>query len=427
MNALVIGAAVSGRAVARLLADDAVEVRIYDADSRAVAGLEELGFDVHSGEWSDRYLEGVELVVTSPGVPEHAGPILGAQAAGLPVWSELEAGWRKLGAPVVAVTGTNGKTTVTRLIADILKAAGIRSVAAGNIGTPLSAVAGNPWDVVVVEASSFQLRFIEDFHPEVAVVLNIAPDHLDWHGSFEAYRDAKARILENQSPEDAVVFDGDDEGAVGLVTGAAGRAIAVSGSRRLAAGGVEDGKIWIRDRSIDAPRDLDAAFGLDIVAAAVAALEVGANHSAAEAALAEFIPEPHRRTVVAHAEGVTWVDDSKATNPHAALASIAGYPSVILIAGGRTKGLDPRPLVTAPGVKAVIAIGEACSMLAEAGGARVAVADGMKEAVDLAREKSEPGDTVLLAPGCASFDMFESYAARGDAFADAVLEKWSAP
>jgi UDP-N-acetylmuramoylalanine--D-glutamate ligase len=427
LNALVIGAAVSGRAVARLLADDAVEVRVYDADPRAVAGLEELGFDVHSGEWSDRYLEGVELVVTSPGVPEHAGPIMGAQAAGLPVWSELEAGWRKLGAPVVAVTGTNGKTTVTRLIAAILNAADIRSVAAGNIGTPLSAVAGSPWDLVVVEASSFQLRFIEDFHPEVAVVLNIAPDHLDWHGSFEAYRDAKARILENQSPEDAVVFDGDDEGAVGLVAGAASRPFAVSGSRRLAAGGVEDGKIWVRDRAIDGPRDLDAAFGLDIVAAAVAALEVGANHSAAEAALAEFTPEPHRRTVVAHVEGVTWVDDSKATNPHAALASIAGYPSVVLIAGGRTKGLDPRPLATAPGVKAVIAIGEAGSTLAEAGGARVAVADGMKEAVDLAREKSEPGDTVLLAPGCASFDMFESYAARGDAFADAVLETRSAP
>jgi UDP-N-acetylmuramoylalanine--D-glutamate ligase len=336
LNALVIGAAVSGRAVARLLADDAVEVRVYDADPRAVSGLEELGFDVHSGEWSDRYLEGVELVVTSPGVPEHAGPIMGAQAAGLPVWSELEAGWRKLGAPVVAVTGTNGKTTVTRLIAAILNAADIRSVAAGNIGTPLSAVAGSPWDLVVVEASSFQLRFIEDFHPEVAVVLNIAPDHLDWHGSFEAYRDAKARILENQSPEDAVVFDGDDEGAVGLVAGAASRPFAVSGSRRLAAGGVEDGKIWVRDRAIDGPRDLDAAFGLDIVAAAVAALEVGANHSAAEAALAEFTPEPHRRTVVAHVEGVTWVDDSKATNPHAALASIAGYPSVVLIAGGRT-------------------------------------------------------------------------------------------
>lgn len=422
MNTLVVGAAVSGRAVARLLADEATQVGIYDADPTALAGLEEIGFDVHSGEWSDRYLKGVELVVTSPGVPEHAGPISGARTAGVPVWSELETAWRRLEAPVVAVTGTNGKTTVTGLINDILTAAGMRSVAAGNIGTPLSAVVGEPWDVVVIETSSFQLRFIEDFHPAVAVVLNVAPDHLDWHGSFEAYRDAKARILENQSPEDAVVFDADDKGAVGLVAGAAGRAFPVSGSRRLAAGGAEGGKIWVGDRAIDGPADLDATFRLDIVAAAVAAVEAGADDSAIEAALAEFTPELHRRTVIAHIDGVTWVDDSKATNPHAALASIAGYDSVVLIAGGRTKGLDPSPLTTAPGVKAVIAIGEASSMLAEAGGDRVVVAAGMKEAVGLARERSEAGDTVLLAPGCASFDMFDSYAARGDAFADAVLK-----
>lgn len=427
MNALVLGAAVSGRAVARLLSDDFTEVRIYDVDPAAVAGLEELGFDVHSGAWNDRYLAGVELVVTSPGVPEHARPIKGAQTAGVPIWSELETAWRRLESPVVAVTGTNGKTTVTRLINDILNAADMRSVAAGNIGTPLSAVVGESWDAVVIEASSFQLRFIEDFHPDVAVVLNVAPDHLDWHGSFESYRGAKARILENQSPEDAVVFDADDKGAVELVAGAAGRALAVSGSRRLAAGGAEGGKIWVGERAIDGPVDLDAAFGLDIAAAAVAAIEAGADDSAIEAALAEFTPELHRRTVIARVDGVTWVDDSKATNPHAALASIAGYESVVLIAGGRTKGLDPRPLATAPGVRAVIAIGEAGSMLAEAGGNRVVAAAGMKEAVALAREKSEVGDTVLLAPGCASFDMFESYAARGDAFADAVLEKGSTP
>ena len=359
-KALVLGAAVSGNPAARLLSRLGVEADIYDRRPDPLALLREDGYGVHSGEWNARHLREVDLVVTSPGVPEHAAPIQDALAAGIPVWSEIELGARNLAVPIVAVTGTNGKTTVTRLVTEMLTASGLAAASAGNIGDPLTGLvlAGMDetvhWDVVVVEASSFQLRFIDEFHPAVAVILNVAPDHLDWHGTFDAYLAAKANIWRNQTGDDVIVFDAADPGAQRAVTGASSRAIEVKG---------ED------------------PYELDVAAAAAAARAAGATDEGIEAAVARFEPDPHRRTVVGEWGGVTWVDDSKATNPHAAVASAAAYDSVVLIAGGRNKGLDLAPLPHVATVRHTFAIGEAAAELAASGGDRVTELSTLEDAV----------------------------------------------
>lgn len=418
MRHLVLGAGVSGVAATRLLRRHGGEVVVFDERAEALAELHEESLEMHSGEWRRDYLKGVTRVICSPGFAEHSPPITDALAAGIEVLSELELGWQHTTVPVVAVTGTNGKSTTTQLIADMAAAAGVTAVAAGNIGTAMSDVAEADHALIVVEASSFQLRFIDTFAPRVAVILNVAPDHLDWHGSFTAYAAAKARIVENLVPGDALVFDVDDSGAAAIAA-TTDPALAVSGRRRAEAGGVASGSLWVGDDAI-AIGPIDAAFGVDLAAAAVAATRMGIGLDAVAAAASAFRPAPHRRTIVADVGGVRWVDDSKATNPHAAMASIAAYDSVILIAGGRNKGLDLSPLATAPTLRRMIAIGESAAELAAAAPAIVTTAESLKEAVAVAGALAAPGDTVLLAPGCASFDQFESYAARGDAFAAAV-------
>jgi UDP-N-acetylmuramoylalanine--D-glutamate ligase len=424
MTALVIGAAVSGRAAAALLRTSGETVVVYDADPAAVRGV--AADRVHGGAWDRSLLDGVDTVVTSPGVPEHAPPIQDSLNAGIPLWSELELGFRHVEAPIAAVTGTNGKTTVTDLAARMLQASGLRAAAVGNIGDPLSAVAGEPWDALAVEASSFQLRFVDTFHARVAVLLNLAPDHLDWHGSFQAYATAKARILERQTDDDLVVFDADDPGAVTAVVGVrAARRLPVSGLALPAGGwGPVDDLLVLGDLKIPLetmPRT-DAVMLVDVAAAAAAARHLGATADGIREAATGYAAGPHRRQVVGVWDGVTWIDDSKATNPHAALAAIRDHDSVVLIAGGRNKGLDVSSIPLEPNLRLVVAIGEAASELAGAGGP-VKVADSLEEAVAIADETARPGDTVLLAPGCASFDMFRSYAERGERFAAIVRSR----
>ena len=423
MTALVIGAAVSGRAAASLLRARGQKVVVYDRDPATLAGVEA---DVaHGGEWDRSFLDGVDLVVPSPGVPEHAPPVADSLEAGLTIWSELELGYRHAGLPVMAVTATNGKTTITEAAAAMLNASGIRAAAVGNIGDPLSAVDPTRWDVLVVEASSFQLRFVDSFHASAAVLLNVAPDHLDWHVTMERYVAAKQRVLERQTGSDIVVFDADDPGAVTAVGPARARLVPVSGSRRPAGGWGRDGDSLRVGDAVVPLADLgrsDAAFIVDLAAAAAGAMHLGASAAAVAAVAHTYRPGGHRRQLVGSWDGVAWVDDSKATNPHAAIAAIRAYPSVVLIAGGRAKGLDVAPLAGETNVRALIAIGEAATaLLAVAPGAKVAVT--MEEAVALADAAARPGDTVLLAPGCASFDMFSSYADRGDRFAAAVLTR----
>lgn len=420
MRVLVIGAAASGRSAAALLTSQGDRVVLYDSDPGALAGVEaDLAW---GGTWDRGLLAGVDLVVTSPGVPEHAPPLVDALAAGLTVWSELELGFRAAGLPVMGVTATNGKTTITELAAAMLTASGIRAAAVGNIGVPLSGVDREAWDVLVVEASSFQLRFVESFHAKVAVLLNVAPDHLDWHGTMERYVAAKQRILERQTGGDLVVHDADDAGAVAAVASAFAPRMPVSGFRLpRGGGGVADGVLHVGALSLplDGLARQDPVFVVDVAAAAAGALHFGADPEAVASAARDYRPGSHRRQEVGTWDGIAWVDDSKATNPHAALAAIRSYPSVVLIAGGRAKGLDISPLAIEPSVRAVVAIGESAPVLLSASD-RAVPAASIEEAVAVADRLAQPGDTVLLAPGCASFDMFHSYGERGDRFAAAV-------
>ncbi|MFP5331852.1 MAG: UDP-N-acetylmuramoyl-L-alanine--D-glutamate ligase [Acidimicrobiia bacterium] len=417
MRTLVLGGGVSGQAAARLAVRSGHRVVLYDQTPVAAPD----GVGTVFGSWDPLTLEGIDLVVASPGFGERSAPITDALEAGVEVIGEVEFAWRRFDRPTVAVTGTNGKTTVTGLVADMLAASGMNAPALGNIGDPLSDWTDRPPDVLVLEMSSFQLRFVDRFHCQVAVVTNVAEDHLDWHGSVAGYRAAKARIVERHTESDTVIYDALDPGATDLAARSAGSkvAIAVDGSRPL--GIVDDELRWseatvpVGSLGVD-----DPLFLTDLALAGEAALRMGARPEAVTGVAKGFAPGPHRRTVVAEARGVRWIDDSKATNPHAALASIASFSSVVLIAGGLAKGLDVRPLATAPGVRKVIAIGEAAPALLEAAGDRGHRAGSMEEACRLANQFARPGDVVLLAPGCASYDMFESYAARGDAFAAAA-------
>jgi UDP-N-acetylmuramoylalanine--D-glutamate ligase len=431
-RALVIGLGRSGQAVARhLLARGSSVAAVDDApgdDARAAAAaLGVLLVERPSVEALANLVVRADLVVPSPGVPA-SHPVYGlAKAAGVPVRGEVELASRWSICPLVAVTGTNGKTTVTSLVAEMLAASGIPSIAAGNIGLPLSdAVANEDLKVVVAEVSSFQLAFAESFRPVVAVWLNLAPDHLDWHGNVDAYVAAKARIWAKQGPSDVAVVNADDPVVMAQAASAPSRIVTFGTSPARADYSVVDG--WLHGpvgplvevaalaRSL--PHDIANAL-----AASAAALAAGATVDGVRVALSAFAPLPHRLALVAYADGVRWYDDSKATNPHAAVAAVRGFESVVLIAGGRNKGLDMSELAeVANRVRAVVAIGEAAPQVAAAFDGRVPVlpAESMRAAVAEAADAARPGDVVLLSPGCASFDWYRSYAERGDDFASAV-------
>ena len=424
MRILVLGAGVSGRAAASLARRRGHAVTVYDEADLDPTALLDLGVGLVSGGWDGILLDGVDVVVASPGFSERSLPLVETMEAGVPIWSEIEFAWRALdGRPVVAVTGTNGKTTVTGLTAEMLEASGIAAVAAGNIGTAFSDVVEADWEVAVVEVSSFQLRFIDRFHPRAAAILNIAADHLDWHGSVQSYAAAKARIFERQEPADLLVYDADDEGASAAASRAASVLHPVSARRRPPGGsGVSEGRLHLPGVSVPLEElgSIDPAHVVDLAVAAVLALDQGAEPGAVSQVIREFRPGSHRRTPVRTVGGVVYVDDSKATNPHAALAAIDAYESVVLIAGGLAKGLDLAPLARMPNVKAVVGLGTAGPELVAAAPAEGHLAASMGEAVQLAASLAAPGDTVLLAPGAASFDQFRSYAERGEAFAAAV-------
>ena len=419
MRTLILGAAVSGAAAAGLAAHLGYEVSIYDGSSESTIPLRGKGYAVHSGAWADHLLSDIDLVVASPGFPGHAAPIQHALALGIEVISELEFGARHLTTPYVAVTGTNGKTTVTNTITDMLIESGIAAVSAGNVGLPVSGLVDTSAAVVVLEASSFQLRFIDRFHPVAAGIINIAADHLDWHGSVSAYAHAKARIFENMSANDLVVYGVDDPGAAEVVASAECRTTGVSGVVVSESGiGPVNGSLQIHGKQFPIPTT-DPSWVTDLGIAAVMAASVGATDGGIAAVLAGFTPGPHRRRTVGTRNGITWIDDSKATNPHAARAAAEAYTSVVLLAGGRNKDLDLSTI--APGsVRHVVAFGEAAPSIAAVVGTPVSVAGDLAEAVEVAGRIAVTGDTVLLAPGCASFDEFDSYASRGDRFAALV-------
>lgn len=425
---LILGAGVSGLAAARLALRKGMSVTIYDADPSPEAA--KLGVGVAGGEWDPILLGGIDLVIASPGFSERSAPVVDVLESGIPIWSEIEFATRYIDIPIAGVTGTNGKTTVTEATSAMLDASGLDAPATGNIGVPLSDFAERPYDALVVEVSSFQLRFTEEFHPQAAAITNVALDHIDWHGSAHSYRQAKARIYANQTEEDLLVYDSDDEGASMLASSAVATLFPVSGTRIPEGGGGFDGRNLVVDDVVIDVNELesqDPTHLVNLACASALALRLGASTDGVARGAIDFHPGVHRRTVVAEALGVRWINDSKATNPHAALASIrAARGPVVLIAGGLSKGIDLDPLTREENVKMLIGIGEAGPELVEGAGDRGRLAGTLEIAVEVAANAAEPGDTVLLAPGCASFDQFSSYGARGDRFTELVLDRTGA-
>jgi len=438
---LVLGLAKTGAETAAVLRSEGIDVTVVEerpTNSEYEVRTRAAGTTVLTGAPADGWdalVAGFSLVVPSPGVrPDHAA-LAAAHRAGVPVRSEIEIAAERIVAPIVAVTGTNGKTTVTALITAMLDASGSRAIAAGNIGTPLIHYAGaapaTGVDVVVAEVSSFQLEFTERFHPKVAVLLAVADDHLDWHGSFAAYRSAKAKVFAAQSAGDLLVYDADDPVASALAATAPSRTVAVSlDPARVDAARVVDGAL--RDVDGDTLADvasLPRALPHDLsnsLAAATAALAVGATRDGVRAALSTFRTMPHRVALVGEARGVRYYDDSKATNPHATAHAIAGFDSVVLLAGGRNKAVDLTVLAAdLDRIRSVVAFGEAAPEVerAFAGKRPVVRADSMHAVVRLAAGAAQPGDVVLLSPACASWDWYAGgYEARGDDFAAEVAQ-----
>ena len=402
-RALVAGVARSGRAAALALARRGVEVVAADRSPRADAeGLAEAGVELHLGTEEESLLHGVELLVKSPGVPTESPLPVAARARGVPIWSEVELGWRLLrGNPLVGVTGTNGKTTTTELLGAIFRAAGRPVEVAGNVGTPLTEVAeraeAGTW--IVCELSSFQLEDVHELACEIAVLLNLEPDHLDRHGTFEAYRDAKLRIFERA--RQAIV-----PRALGLP------GIAFSG-----------------DDALPAEPLIPGAHNRENAAAAAAAAHAAGIDAAAIAeALRTFPGVAHRLELVRELRGVRYVNDSKATNTAAARRGVAAYEAPIrLILGGSLKGEDfvsfARELPE--NVRSIELIGEAADALAsalDAVGRAYERAGDLPTAVARAACIAQRGDVVLLSPACASYDQFANFEQRGETFRRLVEE-----
>ena len=434
---LVVGLGASGFSSARALDGLGAVVKVTEGGESAAVqeraeALRALGVEVEIGGHDMDALD-ADLAVLSPGIPPTAPVISALTEAGIEMVSEVELAFRLARCDFLAVTGTNGKTTTTSLLASMLAEGGWPTVAAGNIGYPLvDAVASMPADgAIAVEVSSFQLATIQRFRPRVAVLLNIAEDHTDWHGSFESYAAAKARIIENQLADDVFVPNRDDPEAMRVAAGAPGRVAPFSATRppdaSIATGIVDRHIVWHRTHLLATDElPVSGVAGIeDAAAAATAALEYGVDQRAVTRALRSFRPLHHRLEVVAIAGGITYIDDSKATNPHATLTAVRGLEDVVLIAGGRSKGIDLTSLkAAAPPVTAVVALGEAAPELERVfeGVVPVDVVTSMDEAVARARSLVGPGGSVLLSPGCASLDMYESYAQRGEDFARAVGE-----
>ena len=468
---LVAGARVTGRAILAALTPLGARATLTDDSPSALTAFAQNGVAVIDPANAAEKIAEFDLVVTSPGLPPTAPVLVAATAAGVPVWGDVELAWRldnsgRYGPPRrwLVVTGTNGKTTTTSMLHAMLVAAGRRALLCGNIGEPVLDVLDQPAELLAVELSSFQLHWAPSLRPEAGVVLNVAEDHLDWHGTIDAYARDKARVLDGR----VAVVGLDDPVAAGLLPTAAAP---VRVGFRL--GEPARGELGVRDGVL-----VDNAFGeqlalaetasipvagpvgvLDALAAAALARAVDAPPHAIADALAAFRVGRHRAEVIAIVDGVTYVDDSKATNPHAAQASITAYPRVVWIAGGLLKGASVDELVTAvanrlvgavligrdrtlirdalsrhaPDVPIVeLATGEDSGVPGQIESAvnhvtRVVDVSGrpvsdavMAAVVDAARGLADPGDTVLLAPAGASFDQFSGYGQRGDAFASAV-------
>lgn len=417
MRSLILGTSLRGLAdVARISVSEGAEVVVYDAEAPEpppdLTGLVE----VLPCEWQSSFLDGIDRVITSPWFAETRPPLDTAIRRGIEIITEAGFGLERIDTPFVAITGTNGKSTVTELVTEMLTASGIRAEGAGNLGRPVSSMTDTDAAVLVLELSSYQLRFLGDAVPSAAALLNIAPDHLDWHGSFERYVEAKARVFAGMEDDAVLAFNADDPVVVSTVATAGCRLVPCSGTRVPADGnGFDGGHLVASGAEFSAPTT-DPSFLFDLVAACTVAFAAGASAEGVQSAIDAFQPGAHRRQVVHTSDGIVWIDDSKATNPHATAAAVAALKPVVLLVGGQNKGLDLTSLGSLEGVTNLIAFGEVGPSVVEGARESVRVVDTLEDAVNVARAVADAGDTVLLSPGCASFDAFDSYAERGDAF-----------
>jgi UDP-N-acetylmuramoylalanine--D-glutamate ligase len=464
LRVTVAGLGVSGVPAAKVLHDLGARVTVVNATAgerqlAEAAELEALGIAVRLGDGTqarpsaaDHLPEGTELVVTTPGWKPSSPLFTAAAEAGVEVWGDVELAWRLRGpgaAPWLAVTGTNGKTTTTRMLAAILEAGGARTAAVGNIGVSLfDVVLGKQeYDVLAVELSSYQLHWAPGIRPHSATVLNLAPDHLDWHGSMAAYAADKGRVYHGNRV--ACVYNAADPETERLVREAdveeGCRAVGFTlNAPRPSELGVVDGilvdRAFVPDRQRTAQElaevgDVRPAAPHNVanaLAAAALARAYGVEPAAVREGLRAFRPDAHRIAEVATLDGVTYIDDSKATNTHAAEASLTAYDSVVWLAGGLAKGavFDDLAARTAGRLRAAVLFGADRALIREAlarHAPQVPVTElertdtgAMSAAVAAARDLARPGDTVLLAPACASMDMFSNYNQRGDMFAAAV-------
>lgn len=429
LRVLVVGLGTSGVAAARLAAADGAALTVTDRrpEEALVPTLDLLpaGCRQVLGGHPESCLEGVDLVVTSPGVVASAPILEAARALGLEVLTEVEFAWlHRPDAPLVAVTGSNGKSTVTTLSAELLAASGTRVVAGGNLGTAASElVLAGGWDAWVLEVSSFQTELLSAMRPTVGVFLNLSQDHLERHPTLDDYLAAKQRLFAHQLEGDRAVLNADDPSVAAVAT----RARRLRFSLDRPADGCLDGP-WLvvggeRLLEVDQLALAGRHNQANALAAALAARELGAAPEAMVGVLRAFAGLPHRHRTVHVAAGVKWVDDSKATNVGATLAGLRGYgdAAVHLVLGGQAKGQDFEPLVAevARAAARVYVIGVDGDRIGDAlaGVVPVERCGRLAEAVGRARAHARPGQTVLLAPACASFDQFTDYGARGDAFA----------
>jgi UDP-N-acetylmuramoylalanine--D-glutamate ligase len=433
---LVYGFATTGQSVARALRRRGLAVVVADdhpsADARRAAELMDMEvIENPSRAQLVRLVGDVDALLPSPGIPDAHAVFEVAAEADVPVASQFDLAREWDNRPLIAITGTDGKTTVTSMVTKILQLSGQHALAAGNDAVPLvEAIDRDDVDTFVVEASSFTLGHTQHFSPKVATWLNFAPDHLDVHRSIDAYEQAKAKIWTDLA-EDGVAVANTDDPVVMRNRNQHMRAITFS-TRSMADYNLADGEllgphgdviIAVDELSRSMPHDVSNAL-----AATATAIAAGAGVDPVHDVLHTFDALPHRVEFVGEWNDVRWYDDSKATVPHATLAAVHAFESVVLIAGGRNKGLDLAPIADAADrVRAVVAIGEAADEVARAFSGAVTVEQvqsGMDEAVAAADGLAEPGDVVLLSPGCASFDWFSSYRQRGAAFRAAVSRRF---
>ena len=439
MQVVVMGLGISGRAAVRYLLACGARVSVSDARPSSGMRQEELDFlsasgvPLECGGHTATFLRPADMIMVSPGIPFNLPILEEAKKRGIPVVGELAVAGPAIAAQVIAITGTNGKTTVTSLIGDLLRQAGKKVFVGGNIGIPLFdyLCAPEAADVVVLEVSSFQLETAGGFRPDIALLLNITPDHLDRHGDLAGYVAAKRRIFVNQHIGDIAILAGDDPLCREMAAGLTDRKTLLFGQERDCRARVGQDRVVVdlvgevETYQLAGTALAGTTGALNAAAAILAVRCVGCSPSEIQKGLARFVPGPHRLARVGEINGVVYYDDSKATNTGAVLSALRQFAGdVILIAGGRDKGDDYGLLRAAVGekVKRLVLIGEAAGKIAAAmqGTVEIDYAASMEEAVGIAAGVAVPGDTVLLSPSCSSFDMFDSYGHRGKVFVAAV-------